>query len=84
MEASFEKAKRDKFLSPCAKVGLEFQPLALETLGGIGPSAAALIKEIHDLIAARSPSFKPRSSYQSLSVALQRTNASAILSRTKP
>ena len=69
----------------CASEGLQFLPLVAEACsGGWGPTAIATWRTLGGLIAARSgdsPSAETDRLLQSLSVALQRENACAVLRR---
>ena len=66
-----EERKSDKYR--CLPPGYMFSPIAIETLGAIGPKSLALLKELGRRIAAESG--EPKSTeylLQRLSVAIQR------------
>mmetsp|Transcript_18456 Transcript_18456/g.23873 ORF Transcript_18456/g.23873 Transcript_18456/m.23873 type:complete len:393 (-) Transcript_18456:171-1349(-) len=73
-----EVRKDKKFYDKCRSQGIDFFPLAVETLGGWNVSAISIFKQI-----AKRKSYFDSSVYsveQQLSVCLQRKNASMILS----
>ena len=79
-----ETRKDDKFLSRCQAQGVGFTPIALETLGGIGELAIPVFKKLINLIASNLGEDKVDVAtcfYQTVSLSLQRYNASMILSR---
>ena len=79
------KARKDhKFYEKCASEGIDFIPLAVESLGGWGESALGVFKQIaqrKSYYAFSSFSFEFNQILQQLSVCLQRENAAMILSR---
>jgi hypothetical protein len=84
---SYEERKRQHLntATQCQAQGIQFQPLVAEACGGgWGPGAVKVWKQLAALVAARSgasPGEAKDQLMQSLSVALQRENARALLRR---
>ena len=82
-----EERKNIVHFEECQRVGVFFQPLAMETLGGWSQKAVSVIHTIGHHLASRrglDPSEVSRHLFQRLSVCLWRANAQMWLSRFPP
>ena len=80
-----EQAKDDQALGPCEASGVDFLPVAVETFGAWGPVGLKTISQVSQRWADRHGEPRPRALtwiHQKLSVALQRGNATMLLTRS--